>query len=53
MAQKLNHPTAAETHSAHKLWAQQALYGRLPAHAVASITADNGSELSTITDSLT
>lgn len=39
MATKLDHPTAAAT-----LRAQQALYGRLPAHAVASITADNGPE---------
>lgn len=39
MAAKLDHPTAAAT-----LNAQRLLYGRLPAHAVASITADNGRE---------
>jgi IS30 family transposase len=40
-ARKLGHVTASETFTA-----QQDIYARLPAHAVASVTVDNGSEFS-------
>lgn len=43
-AKKLDHPTTAATPSTHKVWAQEGLYGHLPAHAVAPITAHNASE---------